>query len=336
VFDKWTPGVKWTMLKNKDYFRGPKPYLDGVDIVVMPDASTRMAAMRSGKLSGMYLLHEEGIRELSKAISGLQVTRCPGMGSGFPGVIYMDHSVPPFNDVRVRRAVSMAIDQKSLIDTLYQGKAVSGRLLVPASPYSLAVEDYPPDTRQYLEYHPDRSKKLLADAGYPKGIDTVITYTPRYSPPSMFVAEAVVGMLSEVGIRAKLNLMEYGQYTATVFQAKYPSGEMAFNPATLETPEASAYAFRPQARGAGTINRSRVNDPEFADLFDRYVAATDNAQRMDLARQMQSMHVERVYKVFLPIPESNFLIHPQGRGFVFNGATGLPLVPGLESFWWDR
>lgn len=336
VFDKWTPGVKWTMVRNPDYFRGPKPYLDGVDIVVMPDASTRMAAMRSGKLSGIYLLHEVGIQELAKAVPGLQVTRCPGMGSGFPGVIYMDHSVPPFNDVRVRRAVAMAIDQKSLIDTLYQGKAVSGRLLVPASPYSLAIEDYPPDVRQYLEYHPDRSKKLLADAGYSKGLDTVITYTPRYSPPSMFVAEAVVGMLSDVGIRAKLNLMEYGQYTATVFQAKYPAGEMAFNPATLETPEASAYAFRPQARGAGTINRSRVNDPEFADLYDKFVAASDEAARRDLARQMQYMHVERVYKVFLPIPESNFLIHPQGRGFVFNGATGLPLVPGLENFWWAK
>jgi len=319
MFDSWTPGVKWRWVRNPDYWVKGRPYLEAVEYIVVPEASTRLALLRSGELNLIRDFSEELLAEAQRAIPGLQVARCPGATMSGAGVLWMNNSGPPFNDVRVRRAVAMAIDQEALVKTLYKGKAAVIPVLPLATQHAMKLEEFPAEVRPFLEYHPDQAKQLLAEAGYPNGFDTVINFTPKYAAPAAMVAEAVASMLGQVGIRAKLNLMEKGRYNETVLAAKYPVGELAISPRTAVTPE-DAHALTTYWSQAGRVNRSLVNDPEYDALFEEFRATTDEAKRADLARQLQIMIASKAYAAYLPMADSTMTALP-GIHYIWVGNT---------------
>ncbi|MBI2917458.1 MAG: ABC transporter substrate-binding protein [Chloroflexi bacterium] len=286
ILKKWVPAVKWTFERNPDYWVKGKPYLDGVEYLVMPEASVHMAALRSGQLNAVRDLSEPMIDELQKRFAGFQVIRCPGGSTSGAGALWMNNSGPPFSDVRVRRAVSMAIDRQAVISSLYSSKAANVHIVAPSMQYALALQDFPPEMRQFLEYHPDRAKQFLAEAGYPAGFETTITFSPRYAAPAPMVAEAVAGMLGAVGIRAKINMMEYTRYVDYVVGAKYSVGEMAISPVDATTPEGALSLASFYSKTPGGRNRSLVNDPEYDKLFERFVSSTNDQERTTLARQL--------------------------------------------------
>ncbi|MBI2916986.1 MAG: ABC transporter substrate-binding protein [Chloroflexi bacterium] len=322
VFEKWTPGVKWTLVRNPDYWRPGKPYLDGIDFVIMPDTSTQISALRSRKLELAIRWPEITLEDIKKSVPGVQVVRCPSSNT-FPGVLYMNTTAPPFDDVRVRRAVSMAIDRQALVDTVHSGKATIFPVLRPGVPYALATNDLPPELRQYVEYHPDRARQLLAEAGYSKGLKTTVNASARYIENNYRpAAEAVTGMLQAVGLDVKLNLMEHGRYTATVLQASYPVGEMALTVILQDTPEDSTSLANPTKYG-GTTNRSSVSDPQYLSMYEEFLASRDDAKRAQLARDMQLRHVELAYRVLLPFVD-DVLIAAPGVG-----------IPGYRGHGWE-
>ncbi len=312
VFQEWQPGVKWTMARNPDYWKAGRPLLDGIEYWVMPDISTQMAAMRAGKINLARGWGEIQTEDIKRALPGIQVLRCPA-SSNTPGAIFMNTEGPPFNDLRVRRAVSMAIDRQTIVNVPHQGKAIIAPVLRPGIPYAMTVQDFAPEVRQYLEYHPDRSRQLLAQAGYPNGIDTVLNIRIYRQQNDQAVWEAVGEMLTQVGIKAKLEFMEYGRYTATVLAAEYPVGQMAGGPVGQRTPEEGHSLANPSFKYGGTTNRSRVNDPDYEKTLEQFMGATDENRRLELARQLQIRHVDQAYRVVLPFPFELLVLSPNVR-----------------------
>lgn len=310
ILKRWIPAVKWTFERNPNYWVPGKPYLDAVEYPVMPDASVHMAALRSGQLSVVRDLAEPMIDELQKRFVGFQVIRCPGGSTSGAGGFWMNNSGPPFNDVRVRRAVAMAIDRQSIIDTLYSRKAAYVTTAGPSMQYAMTLQDFPAEARQFLEYHPDRARQLLAEAGYANGFDTTINFTGRYAAPAAMVAEALVDMLKAVGIRAKLNMMEYTRFLDVVIASKYPVGDMAISPVDATTPEGALSLASFYSKTPGGRNRSLVNEPEYDKLFERFISVTDEKERQTLARQLQTMAADKAYRLLLPFPDSTMSLAP--------------------------
>ena len=138
--------------------------------------------------------------------------------SNVPQVVFMRVDMAPFNDVRVRRAISHAIDRQASIDAIY------GRGL-PTGPLARPVEwALPPDQlgegAKYYQYLP-KARRLLAEAGYPKGLKTQLWVTTGLSRDLVDDAQLVQGYLKEVGIEAELKLQEHGAYMSTTMQGKF-------------------------------------------------------------------------------------------------------------------
>ena len=134
--------------------------------------------------------------------------------------ITMRTDQPPFNDVRVRRAISQAIDRQGIIEAVYlRGEAT------PAIGRGLAEWSLPVDQlgagAKYYQYNPKEAKRLLAEAGFPKGFKTQLTATSGLGRDLVDSAQLVQRFLKDVGIEAELKLQEYGAYMATTFQGKY-------------------------------------------------------------------------------------------------------------------
>ncbi len=175
VLKSYERGVRLVFERNPDYFVKGLPYLDGAVIEITPDAAARLSLLRAGKVEfghmWGYASPEEG-KSLQKTNPELSITPTQVMAQG---MIYFRTDQPPFNDVRVRRAVSLAIDRKAWNDALLFGEGCTdtGPLPCAMKEWKLEAARMDPARAKYLVgYDPAEAKKLLAEAGHPRGFAT--------------------------------------------------------------------------------------------------------------------------------------------------------------------
>jgi peptide/nickel transport system substrate-binding protein len=210
--------------------------------------------------------------------------------------IYMRTDKPPFSDVRVRRAVSLAFNRQSNIDALYEGVGVFN----PAVPAGLKDWALPVDQlgegTQYYKFDPARAKKLLAEAGYPNGFQATISYATYGSTIQVDAVQLLLKYMKDIGIEAKPIQQEYGAYISTTFYGKYES--MAYGP---QTPflDPDNFLFGPHMPGE-LKNQSHVNDPVLGDMLIRQRRTADVAKRRELLHEIQRYLAKQQYYVYAP------------------------------------
>src|SRR5262249_46960861 len=130
IWKNWEPGVKVEVRRNPDYWEVSEldgkqlPYLDGVDMFVQPDYATRLAAFKTQKVTGNRWGFQPETKDVDTLVKELpHLRRWDGVHYLSGGGIILNVSKPPFNDVRVRRAASMALNRDALIRDVVQGKA---------------------------------------------------------------------------------------------------------------------------------------------------------------------------------------------------------------------
>jgi peptide/nickel transport system substrate-binding protein len=200
------PGQKVVMEKNKDYFKdSPKgqPNIGKIVWRTLPEVNTQMAELMTGSLDWIYLIPPDQAAKLAK-MPALTVTPAETMRIGY---IQFDaanrsgkeHGMDnPFAKLKVRQAVNHSINRDSIAKNLIGGQ--SRAVYSACFPSQFGCEQ---DVKQY-EYNPVMAKKLLAEAGYPNGFKTTL-----YGYRNRDFAEAMIGDLSAVGIKAKLMIMKY-------------------------------------------------------------------------------------------------------------------------------
>jgi ABC-type transport system substrate-binding protein len=226
VLKSYEKGVKAVFERNPTYYMKDKPYLDGVVIEITPDAAARVAVLRAGKAELPHIWGWVSPEE-ARALKGtdLVVTPHKVIGQGF---IYMRTDQPPFNDIKVRRAVSLAIDRKAWNEALLFGEGC-----IDAGPIPCALTDWKLDAskidaakaKYLIGYDPNESKKLLAEAGQ-KSLTIPIFHWPGYVVPWRSYYELAADNLGKVGINVELKPEEYGKYISTTALGKYEKAAM--------------------------------------------------------------------------------------------------------------
>jgi peptide/nickel transport system substrate-binding protein len=263
VLKSYDKGVRVVFERNPDYFMKGLPYLDGAVIEITPDAAARVAVLRAGKVELPHIwgwLSPDEAKSVQKTSPELVLTPHQVVGQGF---IYMRTDQPPFNDIRVRRAVSLAIERKAWNDALLFGEGC-----VDAGPIPCALKEWKVDAatmdqakaKYLVGYDPTESKRLLTEAGHARGLTVPMFHWPGYVVPWRSYYELAAENLGKVGITVELKPEEYGKYISTTALGKYE--KMAMGPSTPFT-EVDDYLygrFYPEL----PTNQSRVADPELA------------------------------------------------------------------------
>lgn len=266
-------GEKAVLVKRnpKDYW-GDEVYLDGITYIDHgDDPAAGLAALASGQVD---LVHESFVEQIDvvKSIPTAQIYEAV---TAHTGVARMQVDKKPFGDVRLRTAVRICQDHQRLLEVAYRGRGA------PAEDHHVA-RIHPEYTRMPLPKQDyARAKKLLAEAGYPNGIDLKID-CKKEPPWEVAVTQALVEMCKPVGIRIKINLMPSTQYweiwNKTDFGftswAHRPLGVMVLN---------LAY------RSGVPWNETHYNNPEFDKTLDIASATLGVNERRKYMAKLQKM-----------------------------------------------
>jgi peptide/nickel transport system substrate-binding protein len=287
-FVSHTPGVEVVLEANEQYWR-KVPNIKRLNIRGVPDVSTRLALLKSQGADFVSALQGAAAEE-AKRDPNLQVvdTRHPSIY----WIEFADQWDPksPWADKRLRLAVNYALDRQAISEAACLGFCPPAGVIVPRlMDYALQVEPPP--------YDPKKAKQLLAEAGYPNGIDAG-EFIPI--PPFYDVAEAVVNYLNAVGIRVRIRTMERAAFLAAWREKKLRGLFMTAvgasgNAATRV--EGFIYSKGQYAYGGY---------PDIDDLFQQQARERDQTKREALLRRIQQLTVERV--MFAPIMDLRGLV----------------------------
>lgn len=208
LFEEEVPDQHSSYTRFPNYWESGKPYLDRVIIQTIPNFGSRLLALTSGRLHVMPVSGSE-IAEAERD-ANVQIITGPGSQVQF---LLFDHADPVVGKKEVRQAISHALDRESLVKQLVPGGSVAQSL------GSLPGEPGRREDIKWYGHDPARARQLLAEAGYPNGIDVTLTYNGAFPfPDTTFFAQAMQAELARSGIRVKLQEVDRG----TLFQAAYP------------------------------------------------------------------------------------------------------------------
>jgi peptide/nickel transport system substrate-binding protein len=193
--NKWDRGVTIEYVKNPDYWQKGLPYLDRIVMVNIQDQATNRAALEKKEIDGTRIEDFVIANELKKSGKYTIVLHTTGIGVIGQGLVAQSNDPKsPFHDVRVRQAMSYAIDTQTINKTLNYGFAVANNQWgVPGFySYSPKVSGYP--------YNPKKAKQLLAQAGYPNGFKTKFFANAKF----VNLNTAIQSYLAQVGIQVEL------------------------------------------------------------------------------------------------------------------------------------
>ena len=295
ILERYEPNVKTIFKRNPDYFRDGQPYVDGVEWLVIPDESTGLAMYRTGQLDcgpGInWAVRQQDLESLKKSHPHL---RYQDYLSQSGSVINMRTDMPPFNDVRVRRAISHAIDRQALIEAVWGRGAPTAAVSRGLVEWSVPIDQLGAGAK-YYEYDPKEARRLLAEAGFPKGFKTQLTVTSGLGRDLVDDAQLVQRFLKEVGIEAELKIQEYGAYAATTVQGKF-EGLTRTPLGTTWEPDGRLY--RAYASDSSR-NVGHVHDPTLTAMLKEQRRTKDMEARKKLIIDIQRYVAEQQYYVYL-------------------------------------
>jgi len=295
ILERYEPNVKATFRRNTDYFRSPLPWVDGVEWLVMEDESVQLAAYTTGQIDPggwhFWIVREHDLATLKKSRPGLNYQ---DVLFNVTGGIYMRTDKPPFNDVRVRRAISHAADRQAIIDAVYVKGEPTPAIARGVPEWSPRIDQLGPGAK-YYRHDPKEARRLLAEAGFPNGLKTVLHCTSGYGSDAVDSYQMLQRQLKDGGIDAELKLQEYGAYMATTFNGKYEG--MAVGPFSITwEPHSNLYGMYMPEQGR---NSSHVSDPKIISMLREQMRTRDMEARRKIIFDIQRYAAEQQYYVYL-------------------------------------
>jgi peptide/nickel transport system substrate-binding protein len=294
-FKAYTRGSTFEGERNPDYFVKDRPYLDGYKFFISPETSVRAAALRSGRawieFRTMPLSEVDAIRKQLGDKVVVQDTPATGLFG-----IALNNTIKPFNDVRVRRALTLGIDRYTagrVLEPLASLRDVGG-LMRPGTEWAMSQSELEkfPGFGKDIEKNRAEAKRLLAEAGYPNGLKVVFK-NRNVRVPYIDFGVFVIQEWRKIGIEAEHRPLE----TASWFADGRDSGSFevivsgTFN--YMDDPD----LFLERYKTGDSNNWGRFSDPRIDDLFSRQTRTLDLAERKKLVHEIEKLVLDNAYYI---------------------------------------
>jgi len=294
-FKSWTRGSTFEGERNPDYFVKDRPYLDGYKYFISPETSVRAAAIRSGRAWVEFRTLPAAEVDAIKKTLGDKVVVQDTPATGVLGIA-VNYAVKPFNDVRVRKALTLGIDRYTggrVLSPLASLRDVGG-LMRPGTEFAMSDTELQlfPGFGKDAEKNRAEAKRLLAEAGFPNGLKFVLK-NRNLRVPYVDFGVYVIHEWRKIGVEAEHRPLETAAWFADGRDKQ--NFEVMVNGLFGYSDDPDFFLERYTT--GDTNNWGKFSDPRIDDLYARQTRALDPAERKRLIHDIQKLVFENVYHI---------------------------------------
>jgi ABC-type transport system substrate-binding protein len=347
MISDYIPGSSATLNRNQNYYMknpvGPGkgdqlPYIDSVNIFIIPDYSTRLAALRTGKVDWTGSAPPAGIYpEDAKALLKLHPEMKDKLGTSWQGrgtPMFMRTDNKPFNDIKVRKAMMMAVDFNTILKNYWGGVGqINTFPYSKVNPYEeLYLDfndpDFPAEAKALYQYNPDQAKALLKEAGYPNGFKSELLILSN----EIDYYSIVKDMLAKVNVELSFTVVDSAQKTNMQLNWKHPANT------TATTGPVAQFFTGMQISGPSRYNMSCVDDPKINSEMTkiRLTCLSDLHEAMKQYRELTKYVVAQAYTVPNVLGPNNVMWWPWVKNYSGEICIGYDNPTWAAFIWLDR
>jgi peptide/nickel transport system substrate-binding protein len=307
---EYTPGVRMVFKRNPNYHdtcmidgkEYQKPFVDELIQPIIPDDATILAAFRTGKVDWTCDTKPDLWPDYDNIGKGVNMDNF-GIGNG--KVVWMNNRVEPFNNIDVRRALSVGTDRMPIAKLIKSDKLpIRYWPQGPGAPAFIPDNELPADVAMLWEYDLNKAKRMLAEAGYPNGFKTEIA-VPAYAI-QQDIAAVLQEQWAKLGIETTINVQQEAAFSRDAYAVEYkgialPTGYDAANPIAVLSSEGLTDAY---------YNTTGYSNPEFDRVTNLLLQEPDPERQIELAKEASLI--------------------------IMRDATSIPLAhTSWRVYWWD-
>jgi peptide/nickel transport system substrate-binding protein len=320
MLQDWKVEQQMVLKRNPAYFKKGPPYVDEVILRIIPDEANIVAALRTGQIHHAFLEDNKNYNLLKdeKSLTGYRSSR---LGYDF---LNINASRGPLKDVRVRQAISWAVDRNQILRVAAAG---FGRLTPPAT---APMKQWQLPEAQWMRYYKpdlDRARKLMADAGQAGGFTVKLGVIPTF-PTMVLGAPVVAAQLKKIGITAEIENVEYAVWIKR-WLAKDFDMTMNTTPGYAD-PDTAFFRALHSTKGQ---NWNSWSVPDLDAMLEEGRRTLDQKRRKEIYDRAQLMILENVPHLWLFSADTIDFTQTLVKGFRQHPTT---LLYGFEGVWLDR
>ena len=272
------------VLEKFDEYWGTPAYLDKVTFKIMENADSLVMSLQSGAI------------DLCSHLTSTQVAQLGGdfyVAEGTMNLVqalYLNNAEKPFDDVRVRQALCYAVDKQGIIDLAFDGYGSP----IGSSMYPAFGKYFDESLTNYYTKDVEKAKSLLADAGYPNGFEMTITVPSNYQP-HIDTAQVLVEQLKEIGVTAKIELVEWGTWVSDVYAGRQFQSTVV----GVDASNMTARALLERFTSDYAKNFINYNNADYDALFQQALTTYDDAEQTAIYKAMEKNLTENAANVYI-------------------------------------
>ncbi|MBM3580442.1 MAG: ABC transporter substrate-binding protein [Alphaproteobacteria bacterium] len=329
---EWKKGSHIILERNADYWKAGRPYLDQAVMRVLPDGAARAIAVEKGEvdLAPMNALPPAEIQRLSKLP---QLVASQEGSEGLGPIMWLEVNLreKPLSDVKVRQAISLAIDRAKLVDVIWYGQGKPAR-----GPVVSGNPTHFDKTLKPFEYSPAKANKLLDEAGYKRGADGVrFKLTQNFLPYGeewVRQAEYIKQELGKVGIQVETQSLDMGGWLKRVYTdwAYQFTSNFTHNYSDPTIGVQRAFISTNIKQGATFNNSMNYRNPRVDELFGLTARLEDGPERNKAWAEVQQIIRDELPVIFLMEISFMNVWNKRVKGLISNGIS---MYTGWDQVW---
>ena len=320
MLDSYTPDVAITYKKNPDWFDKPRPYIDGERSAIIPNPAQQLAQFTAGNLDDLNVGRNN--LDAAKTSNAKATVVTAPYPQAYQVYGHMDRPDSAYRDIRVRQAISMAIDREAIGKAVFNGEYHNNGVL----PVSQGKWALPPDqlgpASQYYTYNLDAAKKLVAESGAADRFKKLVYPVGGYGPEFETIGQMLNPMLNAAGFKTQLVAINYtrdflGSGKGALYGG-YDTDALVLAIWMLGGGTAEDAMTGSLLPGGGS-NHAHFDDPTVTEMVNKMVATLDQQQRLKAVQDIQRYLADKMYHISaIPTGDVFTLLQPRIRNYAYS------------------
>jgi peptide/nickel transport system substrate-binding protein len=325
ILDNVQPDVAFSYKRNPDYYGAPLPYVDTMRVAITPDAAQQLAQFVAGNLDEIEVRDPFSVPTVQQNNPKAKTYKVTA-GNAAPLYFQLGDPASVFQDVRVRRAISMAIDRDAVARAVYNNDALDV-VFVPGSmgKWSLPVDKLDTNVAQYYKYNPAEAKKLLDAAGQSNlQVRFANPFASLGSPDTSKAVEVINGMFTAVGIKSTIVSLDYNKDFVDaghgMRQGYFDKDFVVFgNTSPYTDADDWLYSY---FHSKSLSNAEHLNDKDLDAMIDKQRTLVNGDERVKAVQDIQHYIADKLY---VPSTVGSYryeFIQPHVQNYNFSDSLG--------------